>query len=542
MKSRFFICSLMILLVGALGLHAQVSNDVWTGGGPGTNWSTANNWTLGVPPMGINSNVFFSNTPPGAYTSTVDSNYTLANLDIDLVGGLFTLNQSGGSTLTILTQVLDQSANNVVINVPITGAGTFAMGLLGGGVGTLTLNTTGNTWTNDTRIVAGTLADGVSNAFSPNSLLLIGTSGVVQVNFNETIKGLSDDFSGGLGSLTIASGATLFINGGASTTFTGAITGNGGIEMDTAGQLRLSGTNTYSGTTVLNTGTTLVDSAASSGLSPNSLMTVNAGSALDLSFNETVAGLSSVDSGGTVNLAPGVVLSDATTGPVSFQGNIIATGSLTIGGFGSQALSGMSTYSGGTTVQSELFVGSSTNGPPGSFTAGPVGTGPVTFFISGELSPSAPNVTLANAMFLMDDGYVDNDDGGTNNLTLTGLISGYERLRVVHPGHLRADRRKHVHRRRRHAGGHAASRQLDGFRPGQHCIGSHRHGIPAARHRLRGGGGPPQCVASQTMSYLTGNTQFGNGPTDTNALDITRPDLRLGEHHVLSRHHRLPDA
>jgi len=661
-----------VLLVRAPGVHAQaITNATWTGSGPGTDWSTATNWSIlgmpGIPPSGAATNVFFT-LVSGPFTSTVDSNYTVGNLDI---GGAstsaFTLNSLGGSTLKVTNQVSNQDTNPVAVNISISGAGEFVMGIFGGGVGTLTLNSTSNTWSGVTRVDSGIFADGVANAFSPNSVLEVAGPGAVQVNFNETIGGLSDDV-GANGSVVVASGAMLSMNGTFSTTFTGVISGSGGIAQNGGGTFGLSGNNTYTGPTVIgpgstvsigflgretgsiaspsvsgtgtlafflagsyiypgalsgglnvlqegsgfttlsgtsnsysgittvnagvlqdgaadafspnslveaanpgflvvnfneaigglgdagagngavsvaNSGTklvmtgnggpytttfsgeivggggidleggnvltltgannysgpttigsgsllvlgnggatgsinspgvsgggtlefnlssntayagvlsgalsvqlqgsgqvtlsgantysggtalfagTLADGAANS-FSPNSPITVAFDSLLNVNFNETIAGISGSEGSGTVSIAGGAALDDATTGPFVFPGNITGAGSLFIGGSGSQTLSGDNTYSGGTTVQSEVFVGSSTVGPPGSITSGPVGTGTLTFTGgSSEISPSAPDVTLANAIVLNTDGaYVDNDDGGSNNLTLTGLLSG----------------------------------------------------------------------------------------------------------------------
>jgi len=759
MRSRFTTFVLAVVALGAVNLQAQIVNDSWTGAGPGTNWGTAANWSVGVPPSGPSTNVFF-NLSTGAFTSTVDSAYTVGNLDIGgLTTSAFTLNSSGGSVLTITNQFSDQDANPVSVSVSIHGGGEFVMGLFAPGVGTLTLNSTSNTWSGVTRIDSGTFADGQANAFSPNSVLEVANA-VVQVNFNEAIGGLSDD-TGAHGSVVIPnSGTTLTMVGPFTTTLSGVISGNGGIAMNGTGTLGLSGNNTYTGPTVIgpgatisigylgqetgslaspsvsgagaldfllsgnytypgslsgalnvfqqgagvttlsgtsntysglttvtagelqdgaanafspnslvevaspgffvanfnesigwlgsnngaviiaNSGTTLTmtgnggpyntafsgsiggggglhlqgnnsltltgannysgpttlglgstlvlgnggatgsinspgvsgggtlefdlssnttypgaltgllnvqlqgsgqvtlsgtsnvysgnttlnsgtltDGAANS-FSPNSPMVVNSGSGLNVNFNEAIAGLSALDTGGTVNIAGGATLNNGVFAASVFPGTIAGGGSLAIIGGSSQTLSGASTYSGGTTVAAELFVGSSTNGPPGSFTAGPVGTGPLTFTSGAELSPSA-NVTLANAIFLNTDGeYVDNDDGGANNLTLTGLVTGLGGFDWCTPAAFEL------------TGANTFQGGVD-MRDGTLLLGNSTVSvlgtivsgpIGTGVLTLENGTTVAAAIPSVTLANnidLTGNAQIGAGPADANALNLT---------------------
>lgn len=511
MTLRPKLCIVGVLLAGMVNLRAQT----WTGLGSDTNWSTGANWMGGVSPLsGAFTNVFFGAFNGSPFTSTVDTSYTIGNLQVTLGAGPFTLNSSGGSILTVDNTIVDTSTNAFTVNIGIASP-NLSFDISNGG--TVTINSTNNTFTGQFRVTSGTLSDGAADAFSPNAMIWIASPGIVNVSFNETIAGLSDDPMGGNGSLVIAGGRTLFISSSFVTTFSGVISGNGGIEMDTGGMLTLSGANSYLGTTVLNSGTTLADGAPNS-FSPSSLVSVNTGSNLNVNFNETVGGLQGT--GGTVNIASEAVLFDSTPGPVAFPGTITGPGSLTIGGTGTQTLSGMSTYSGGTLVQSELFVGSSTNGPPGSFTAGPVGTGTLSFEFLSELSPSA-NVTLANNIFLNDDTqYIDNDDGGSNNLTLTGFISGGSGLEWCTTGILEL------------TGANTFSGGID-MREGTLLLGSSTVGPPGAivSGPIGTGGlvlddGTVMAAAIPGVTFanpinLTGNAQLGAGVSDNNALNIT---------------------
>ena len=427
MKPRITFCAMAVLFVGTLRLHAQIINDVWTGRGPGTNWSTAGNWTLGVPPQGATSNVFFGAGPGGAYTSTVDSNYTVANVDINLGAGPFTLVPSGGSTLTIINQLSDQSANAVAINISIGGAGTFVMGIFGGGVGTLTINSTSNTYSGVTRVDSGTLADGIADAFSPNSVLEVAGPGAINVNFNETVAALSDD-TGGFGSVVISNGSTLFMTGGFSSTFTGVISGNGGIEKDNVGTLGLSGVNTYTGPTVIGAGGAI--SIGFIGLETGSLASPSVSGAGSLTFilagNYTYPGtlfgaLNVVQQGPNITTLSGT---NTYSGPTFITGGTLQAGSasafggatglspITIGAGTSLDLNNLSNTVGSISGAGSVTLGSATLtiGDPFSnkFFSGDIsGTGSLKFgggtlTLSGNLNSYSGGTTISNGTLVAD--------------------------------------------------------------------------------------------------------------------------------------------
>lgn len=173
-----------------------------------------------------------------------------------------------------------------IISGSINGAG--ALTKLGSGILTLS---GANVYSGATTLSGGTLQAGAANAFSPNSALSISlsTPGVYLDlnNFNNTIFSLSGgstlggDVLLGSGTLTLENSITTNLN------FGGVISGSGGLTLNYSGvndTLSLSGDNTYTGVTNINSGRLRIGNFSSTGsLASSSLIQLNS-SAATLSF------------------------------------------------------------------------------------------------------------------------------------------------------------------------------------------------------------------------------------------------------------------
>jgi autotransporter-associated beta strand protein len=417
-RSRFAV--LFSLPLFTLDIHAQ---SVWNGGGlANTNWSDSANWTSGtLPPNNYTGSIDF--TSASAFTSTVDTTYSLYSLTIYNGAGALTLNNSGGQALSISSALTDSSSNSVTISAPLQ----YTMGLFVSGTGTLTLSGTGNTFTGNTLVSSGTLADANANAFSAGSALIVGSGGTVDVNFSETVPSL-DNYLGSGGSVVVASGATLIMNGGFTSAFPGVISGAGGIEKDVTGTLILTGANSYTGTTVINgVGGTAIQignggtsgSFASSGVSGTGTLGFNRSNAYTYAGNLTGA-LQVVQAGtGTTTLSG----TNTYSGPTTVNGGILQAGSASAFG-GATGLTAV-TVNGGTTLDLNGF--SNTIGSlagSGAVTLGggtlTVGTGSSNTLFSGAISGGG---LLNSVGYILDITGINNTYAGGTSISNGKLLA-----------------------------------------------------------------------------------------------------------------------
>ena len=281
----------------------------------------------------------------GSYTDTVAS-FTITS------GSLF-----GSGKLTAATYAL--------------GGGTVA-----GNLGTGSMTVTANSNLNGTADVisvslnSGTLALGSAGRFTSNQVALTGSSGAsIGLGGTESVGSLAGGFNVALGSATLSTG-----NDNTSTTYSGILSGSGGLTKAGTGTFTLSGNNTYTGATAVNGGKLLVN-----GQLGNTAVAVNASGVLGGSG--TILGGVTVGSSGTLSPgnSPGVLtvgslsllagshtLMEITGTSTSLYDQIVSNGSggLTYGGNLNLVMSG--SYADQTTFH--LF-SNFTSPPTGDFAA-----------------------------------------------------------------------------------------------------------------------------------------------------------------------------
>ncbi|MEP6671567.1 MAG: autotransporter-associated beta strand repeat-containing protein [Chthoniobacter sp.] len=327
-------------------------------------------------------------------------------------GGSISSPSTRSVTLTS-TGIIDTNGFNVSIAGAISGAG----GLTKNGSGTLTLSGT-NTYLGVTTLNAGTVSigadgniGGASSAitFTGGTLQITGTTltnltghtlntttfnGGLDINSSSNIFTLSQSLSGG-GALTKLGGGTLILSGtnsysggttvssgtlqgntaslqgnitstnssvtlvfdqGTTGTYAGAISGNGTLSKQNAGDLTLSSANTFSGTTRIVAGTLTIGTPLALQSSTIDLNTADAGTlGFDSQTSATLGNLTGTRDLSLQNTsAAAVALSVGNNGgtTTAYSGNLTGSGSLNKVGGGTLTLTGTNTYSGGTTLTS----------------------------------------------------------------------------------------------------------------------------------------------------------------------------------------------
>jgi fibronectin-binding autotransporter adhesin len=330
-----------------------------------------------------------------------------------------TLGAGGGTFLA-------DASTSSTLSGPINGAGGFTKE----GPGTLVLAGV-SSYGGPTDVAEGTLKAGSPMALSPNSAFTVNS--ILDLNgFSNAVGSLA-----GTGGVTNNGAAAAALTAGGNnlrTIFSGTLSdGVGVLKLTKTGTeiLTLSGTNTYSGATLVATG--VLGAGSAHAFSPASAFTVNG--VLDLGGNSNTIGSLTGNGQVTSNgLEIGPLI--ASKGPVTnlsqaaarlsvgannastvFNGNIIdglGTIGLTKIGSGTLVLTGDNTYSGGTLVSSGTLT-----------VAGPQALGLGNVTVDGGVLTADPRTINVRG------NYVQNA-GGTLQLQIAGASPGqYDNLAVT---------------------------------------------------------------------------------------------------------------
>jgi fibronectin-binding autotransporter adhesin len=305
-------------------LHIGFSDTVGAlngGGASGGNISIASGVTL---TSSYNTSTFTfagSMIGPGHFTKAGSGNLTLSGANthtgnITITGGNLTL--SGGSAASDSGNVTLSNAAGVVLHIAssetignLSGGGSTGGNLSIAASQTLTLNQTvatsidgvvlgsgaltkngsasliltgSNTYSGGTTLNLGNLTIQNANALgtglltqsSAASLLTIDTTGTISNTMS--LYNVAALQSATLNGVITVNNASFDVESGDTLTISGGVGGTGGVTKNGTGSLVLSGSNTYSGTTVVNAGT--LEAAHANALGTNATVTVNGGSLL----------------------------------------------------------------------------------------------------------------------------------------------------------------------------------------------------------------------------------------------------------------------
>jgi hypothetical protein len=246
---------------------------------------------------------------------------------------------TGNITLNNTMPIL-MSGNTLTVTGNISGNGGISTDS-----GTLILRGAGNNYAGITT-VGGTLQVGATNATSANSLISLASGKILDLaGFNTIIGSLT-----GSGSVTLGNGTLTTDNDNTSTTFSGIISGNGGLTKMGSGTFTLGNANTYLGATTISNGTLKL--GANNGISNSSDVTIASGQTFDLNNFSDVIG--SLAGSGNVNLGSGTLTSGSVSNnnSTTFSGVMSGAGSFAKSGTGTLTLSNANSIGNGTTVNS----------------------------------------------------------------------------------------------------------------------------------------------------------------------------------------------
>ena len=226
--------------------------------------------------------------------------------------------------------------NSTTFSGIISGSG----GLTKVGTGTLTLSGA-NGYSGKTTITGGMVTSGDNNVIADVSSVIVGSSGTWNLNdFSERVGSIagSGNIMLGIGELTAGDSS--------STTYSGIITGSGGLTKVGSGTLTLTGANTYTGPTMITGG--WLNSGASEVIPNESVLYIGLGATWNLNSNTETVG--SIYGSGDIVLGYGNLTTGVDATSTTYGGIISGFGSLRKVGAGTLTLSGPNTYTGSTNI------------------------------------------------------------------------------------------------------------------------------------------------------------------------------------------------
>ncbi|WP_181172814.1 autotransporter-associated beta strand repeat-containing protein [Mesorhizobium sp. B2-1-5] len=195
-------------------------------------------------------------------SSSASTNLVLINGTLNYTGATVTTDRGFSMPGSVTGAIgVQNAATTLTFTGQVTGA---TGGVAKSGAGTLVLSGN-NTYGGGTNVSAGTLRAGSNSAFGTGGMTVNTGATLDLANLSNTVASLAGAGSVTLGSatLTISSG----VSGGLNQDFSGAISGSGGLVKNGTGTQTqtLSGTSSYTGSTVINGGVLAVTSLANGG-------------------------------------------------------------------------------------------------------------------------------------------------------------------------------------------------------------------------------------------------------------------------------------
>src|ERR1039457_5179377 len=472
----------------------------WTAGDSAVFGGSAASETVTAGTLTIGSMTFGQGADGSGTSGTA---YTVASGTITLSSGTIITN----NTPTTISSVLAGSGGSLTIwgaaTLTLSGVNTYSGGTTIGSGSTLTINGSGKLAAAGAIIDHGTFnynssaALSLTGVISGGGAVAIGGTGTLTLNKAETYSGTTTIGTGSTLTLTtggklgngtysaaIVNNGTLNYNNPASATLSGVISGSGSLSVNPStvpsSLLYLRGANSYTGkTSILLNGQVIIYSDTSLGTPPTSFvanqLTMNYGflkasATITLSPNFGITLGSSVPNlGGSIQTDPGFTLTIAA--PIAGPNGFISGSALATYGYGTNLLTGHSTYTGATGISTgRLLLGangalpygtsvlmapdagtapagaifdlggySQTIGPlstTNAFTGGPPSNGIPTIVLNGALTILQTNVATVFIGQIIGSGSLTLNGNSSGMLTLSNYANTYTGLTTINGGTL----------------------------------------------------------------------------------------------------------
>jgi autotransporter-associated beta strand protein len=312
---------------------------------------------------------------------------------------------AGTGTLTTnsaLTNIRVDPGVTATISAGVGGTG----GLLKNDAGTLILSGA-NTYAGGTTILGGTVAVLGGSAIPTTSNVTVAAAGTLDIRADQAVGGLN-----GAGNVLLSGGTLTTGAIGVADSFTGTLSGAGGVTKTGTGTTTLSGANDYAGETSVLQGTLAL---ANGGKLGSGALNVANGATANLAGQSNSVG--ALSGGGAILLGTNGALTSGTASTTSFDGTITGAGaSLTHTGSGTLILDGTANDFGVLNVTSGRVVAGAA-GALGGSTVVAVGGGSLELGANQGIAAlnGAGDVALGGNRLTV---------SGTANSSYTGVASG----------------------------------------------------------------------------------------------------------------------
>jgi fibronectin-binding autotransporter adhesin len=345
--------SMNVGATGLLGFTAGTASVLDLSGKP---FSLAGTIDFDIGSTGINDSITV-----GSFSLTGNSSFTFNPISPILNGGSYTLLTSSSPIVTGGFSLSGQNTGRLTLN-PVINTNTITMtstlfegiwNQSGGGDWSVgNPSATGGNWNNYKPTVAGDAALFGSTITAPATINVDTPHSVAFLRFNNTntvtigssaSSNLTIDNGTAIGviavssgshviaeNVTLASAVSIAPSTGTTLTISGALSGSGSVQMIGTGNLILSNANSFSGSTIINSGTLSLSGSGSL----NSASTIAIGAGATFAIDR----IDNVNQGGEFSTAP-----------------ISGAGGFTQAGTGTTTLNAVNTYTGPTTVTAGIL-------------------------------------------------------------------------------------------------------------------------------------------------------------------------------------------